>query len=108
MTANNFSKTLVNSSDSLTITDLQKHVEEFSREKGFENTSLEQRTMYLISEVGELSKSLLKEDKTDIGLEMFDVVWNLVDLANKLNIDLDQSFKAKMEINKDRVWEKKE
>ncbi|PHE64481.1 hypothetical protein COF68_06030 [Bacillus toyonensis] len=64
--------------------------------------------MYLISEVGELSKSLLKEDKTDIGLEMFDVVWNLVDLANKLNIDLDQSFKAKMEINKDRVWEKKE
>ena len=31
---------------------------------------------------------------------MFDVIWNVCDLANKLNIDLEKAFKRKMKINK--------
>ncbi|PGF05137.1 MazG nucleotide pyrophosphohydrolase domain-containing protein [Bacillus toyonensis] len=88
----------------LTIKDFQKHVEDFCKEKGFENTSIEMRTMYLMSEVGELVDSILKGDKTEIGLEMFDVVWNVFDLANKLDINVNEAFQNKMDINKDRVW----
>lgn len=90
----------------LKVKDLQKYVSDFSKEKGFENTTVEERTMYLISEVGELSKSILKGNKIDIGLEMFDVVWNVLDIANKLGIDANEAFHKKMEINKDRVWSK--
>ncbi|EJQ94913.1 hypothetical protein II1_02454 [Bacillus cereus MC118] len=35
---------------------------------------------------------------------MFDLIWNVCDLANKLEIDLDEAFQEKMEINRDRVW----
>ncbi|MEC2463720.1 MazG nucleotide pyrophosphohydrolase domain-containing protein [Bacillus cereus] len=92
----------------MTIKDFQKHAKGFSVEKGFENTSIEKRTMFLMSEVGELVDSILKGDKTEIGLEMFDVVWNVFDLANKLDIDVNESFLQKMNINKDRVWSKEE
>ena len=31
---------------------------------------------------------------------MFDVIWNICDLANKLEIDLEKAFEEKMMINK--------
>ncbi|HDR3403502.1 TPA: pyrophosphatase, partial [Bacillus anthracis] len=40
----------------------------------------------------------------EIGLEMFDVIWNVCDLANKLEIDLEKAFEEKMRINKKREW----
>lgn len=42
--------------------------------------------------------------KREIGLEMFDVIWNVCDLVNKLNIDLEKVFKEKMKINKKCEW----
>jgi len=90
----------------------QQYVREYSKEKGFEASSIEQRTLYLMTEVGELSKEVLEvsfdpaaEKKENLGFEMYDVVWNIFDLANKLGIDLDQAFKKKMEINEKRTWE---
>ncbi|MCM3040230.1 pyrophosphatase [Paenibacillus motobuensis] len=90
----------------------QQYVREYSKEKGFETSSIEQRMLYLMTEVGELSKEVLEvsfdpeaEKKENLGFEMYDVVWNIFDLANKLGIDLDQAFKKKMEINEKRTWE---
>lgn len=67
--------------------------------------------LYLMTEVGELSKEVLsvsyhpgRERSENLGHEMFDVVWNLMDLANKLGIDLNQAFEAKMAINDKRSW----
>ena len=62
-----------------------------------------------MAELGELAEVILKRDtiqdaKREISLEMFDVIWNICDLANKLNIDLEKAFKEKMKINKKREW----
>ncbi len=95
------------------IRDLQKEVSEFSKLKGFESSSIENRVLYLITEIGEITKEVLKLEKPhydhtkikeEIGLEIYDAVWNLVDLANKLDIDLEDAFQKKMKINKSREW----
>ncbi|MDM5188000.1 MazG-like family protein [Bacillus sp. DX4.1] len=42
------------------ISELQKEVREFSKNKGFENSSIEERTLYLVTEIGEVAKEVLK------------------------------------------------
>lgn len=91
--------------------EFQQYVREFSEIKGFDRSTIEQRMLYLMTEVGELSKEVLSvsfhpdaEKQENLGYEMYDVVWNIFDLANKLNIDLDQAFKQKKEINDKRIW----
>lgn len=91
--------------------EFQQYVSEYSKIKGFDTSTIEQRTLYLMTEVGELAKEVLSvsfhpdaEKKENLGFEMYDVVWNIFDLANKLGIDLDQAFKQKMEINDKRTW----
>lgn len=99
----------------MNLIEFQQYVAEFSDKKGFNRNTVETRMLYLMTEIGELSKEILKvsfhpispeikEIKTNIGHEMFDVVWNVFDLATKLDIDLNEAFKQKMEINKHREW----
>lgn len=92
--------------------EFQQYVKRFSESKGFDTSSIEQRMLYLMTEVGELSKEVLSvsfnpdaERKENLGFEMYDVVWNIFDLANKLDIDLEQAFRRKLEINEDRTWD---
>jgi len=94
---------------SMNIVEFHRYVSNFSKEKGFQDTTIEERTIYTMAELGELAEVILKRDtiqdaKREIGLEMFDVIWNVCDLANKLNIDLEKAFKEKMKINKKREW----
>ncbi|PFZ02487.1 pyrophosphatase [Bacillus pseudomycoides] len=90
------------------LSEIQQYVANFSKEKGFADTTIEKRTMYLMAELGELTEAVLRRNddniKREIGLEMFDVIWNVCDLANKLEIDLEEAFQEKMEINRDRKW----
>ena len=74
-----------------------------------------QRFRYLISEVGELSRELLRLEwegeeldnvKRNIAHEMYDIVWNLCDLANQLDIDLEPHFEDKKQHNSARSWTK--
>lgn len=92
--------------------EFQQYVKSFSESKGFDTSTIEQRMLYLMTEVGELSKEVLSisfnpdaERKENLGFEMYDVVWNIFDLANKLDIDLEQAFRRKLEINEDRTWD---
>ena len=39
-----------------------------------------------------------------IGHEMFDVIWNICDLANLLEIDLEESSREKRDLNNQRVF----
>lgn len=98
------------------IADLQHEVKQFSEKHGFDRSSLEQRAMFLTTEVGELVRELLavsyhpeatnmEEIKRNIGYEMYDVVWNICELANKLGIDLEQAFQEKSHINEQRTWD---
>ncbi|HFK1722173.1 MazG nucleotide pyrophosphohydrolase domain-containing protein [Bacillus thuringiensis] len=93
----------------MNIVEFQRYVSNFSKEKGFQDTTIEERIMYAMTELGELAEVILKRDKMqdakkEIGLEIFDVIWNVCDLANKLNIDLEKAFEEKMRINKNREW----
>ena len=92
--------------------EFQQYVSEYSKIKGFDKSTIEQRMLYLMTEVGELAKEVLSvsfhpdmKTKENLGHEMYDVVWNVFDLANKLNIDLEKAFITKMEINDKRSWE---
>lgn len=80
--------------------------------------SPEQRIMYLLSELGEVVDEVLDLQNSDpntdevtivaikerIGLEIYDVIWNAVDLANMLDIDLQAAFDKKIAINNERNW----
>ncbi|AIQ19747.1 MazG-like family protein [Paenibacillus sp. FSL L8-0470] len=92
--------------------EFQQYVREFSEVKGFDRSTIEQRMLYLMTEVGELSQEVLSvsfhpdaEKKENLGYEMYDVVWNIFDLANKLDINLEDAFNRKKEINDNRNWE---
>ncbi len=97
----------------INIAELQKEVGQFSKEKGFDKNSVEARALFLMTEVGEVAKEVLslswEEDKEVVkerlGLELYDVVWNVCELANKLDIDLEKAFVQKSEINRSRTWE---
>jgi len=97
------------------LSEMQHDVKIFSEEKGFSKSSIEQRTLFLVTEIGEVVRELLHvsyhpdaenihEVKQRIGLEMYDVIWNLCDLANKLDIDLEEASQRKIDINKTRTW----
>lgn len=105
----------------LTIAELQRQVRQLKEAKGFDIT-LEQRLAYLTSEMGEVAREVLrlsrdgnedvgKMDAADVGavveslgMEIYDVIWNLLDLADMAGVDLEAAFAKKATLNKDREW----
>lgn len=97
----------------MTIRDIQNDAQALCDKHAFPDRSPAQRFRYLITEVGELSRELVRlehhsddhaEAKRNIGLEIYDIVWNLCDLANQLDIDLETAFAEKSRDNETRVW----
>jgi NTP pyrophosphatase (non-canonical NTP hydrolase) len=95
------------------IKDLQEHAKELAQV--LPEITVEQRVLFLLTEVGEVAREVLQLSrsvdqantdaiKADLGMEMYDVIWNICDLANMLSIDLETSFAAKIDINKTRKW----
>ena len=93
---------------------LQEHAKELAQI--LPEITVEQRMLFLLTEVGEVAREVLRLSrsadqanadaiKADLGMEMYDVIWNICDLANLLGIDLEQAFAAKIEINKTRKWD---
>jgi NTP pyrophosphatase (non-canonical NTP hydrolase) len=105
----------------VTIEELQRQVRQLKEAKGFDIT-MEQRLAYLMSEVGEVAREVLKlsrygdggagkmsaaevEDMVeDLGMEIYDVMWNLCDLADMAGVDLEGAFARKARLNEDREW----
>ena len=97
----------------MTISEIQDHVKELCKRNDWNEKDVDQRFKYLMTEIGELSDELIKlkwkdqnKDilKRKIGHEIFDVIWNLCDLANLLEIDMEKCGREKMELNNKRVW----
>ena len=97
----------------MTIRDIQNDAQALCDKHAFPDRSPAQRFRYLITEVGELSRELVRLEhpnddhakaKHNIGLEIYDIVWNLCDLANQLEIDLEPAFIEKAKESKTRVW----
>ena len=99
----------------MTIKDIQEQSHEVA--DLFPETTIEQRVMFLMTEVGEVAHEALhlsgsygqvdtEAARHRLGLEMYDVVWNLCDLANMLGIDLEEAFARKITLNKFRTWQR--
>jgi len=82
-------------------------------ERGFDKETVPEVFTLLVEEVGELAKAIRKSngqkiDKArtqhEVGDELADVFWLLVDLSNRLDIDLAKAFAAKEKINENRQW----
>ena len=46
----------------MNIVEFQRYVLNFSKEKGFQDTTIEERTMYAMAELGELVEVILKHN----------------------------------------------
>ena len=105
----------------MTIEELQQQVRQLKGAKGFD-VGLEQRFGYLMSEVGEVATEVLKLSRDgnkdvgkmsaaeietvreNLGMEIYDVMWNLCDLADMAGVDLEEAFAKKAGLNEGRVW----
>lgn len=93
---------------------LQHYVAELERERGFTSSTVQQQCLFLGEEVGELFKAIRKQQnlkidqKSVVGSvdeELADILIYLCSIANRLDIDLEQAFRDKEEINKQRTWQ---
>ncbi len=92
---------------------IQKYVQELENERGFSDQSARDKCLLLGEEVGELFKAIRKSiglkidtssDFGHIGHELADILIYLCAIANRFDIDLEQSFREKEEINERRNW----
>ncbi len=106
----------------LTIAELRRQVRRLKSVKGFDIT-LEQRLAYLTTEVGEVAREVLRLSRDgnedvggmepaqreavveDLGMEIYDALWNLLDLAEMAGVeDLEGAFARKAALNEGREW----
>jgi NTP pyrophosphatase (non-canonical NTP hydrolase) len=94
------------------LADYQKLISELIVERGYDKETVAEVFTLLIEEVGELAKAIRKyngqkvhvDSQThNVAEELADVFWLLLDLSNRLDIDLEQAFRAKEIKNKTRT-----
>lgn len=97
----------------LTLGDYQSLIKQLIVERGFDEETVPEVFMLLTEEVGEFAKAVrkisgVKVDKqsrvNDMAEEAADVFWLLIDLCNRLGIDLEEAFRSKEAKNQKRVW----
>jgi NTP pyrophosphatase (non-canonical NTP hydrolase) len=97
----------------ISLPEYQKLIEQLVMERGFDKETVSEVFTLLVEEVGELAKAIRKANgqKVDknsqvhmIEEEAADVLWLLLDLCNRLNIDLAQAFNDKEVKNSNRKW----
>jgi|SRR3989344_387594 len=96
-----------------TIPQYQALIKRLIVDRGFDKETVPEVFTLLVEEVGELAKAIRKTngqkiDKTrrqkDVEEELADVFWLLIDLCNRLDVDLAHAFANKEKINANRQW----
>ena len=87
----------------MTISEIQKKVYQNKVDKGFNITDVPKEFCLLYGEVSEAYEAYRKK-KDGLAYELADVAIYLLGLSEMLNVDLEQSIKEKMEINKNRKY----
>ena len=78
------------------------------KRRGFYPKDDKEVLLRLGEEIGEVMEAVREnQSKTDLSLEMADVLWNLLRLAELKEIDLEQAFLEKWERNEKRPLPKK-
>jgi len=96
-----------------TLADFQKYVIELEEERGFSSQNVLDKCLLLGEEIGELFKAVRKSRKltidinsdfTSVSEELADILIYICAIANRLDIDLEQAFRQKEDINMKREW----
>lgn len=96
-----------------TFMDYQEYVKALEIQRGFASQSALEKCLLLGEEMGELFKAIRKTKKlkTDINSEIgtineeiADMLIYICSIANRFEIDIEQAFRKKEEINKNRIW----
>lgn len=96
-----------------TLSDYQNLVRQLVKQRGFDEETVPEVFMLLTEEIGEFAKAVRKTGAVKVATdsrvheieeEAADVFWLLVDLCNRLDIDLEQAFRAKEAKNQKRTW----
>ena len=86
------------------LADFQKLIKQLVVERGYNEETVPEVLMLLTEEVGELAKAIRKlngqvthqDSKVhQAGEELADCLWLLIDIANRLDIDLERAFRDK-------------
>jgi NTP pyrophosphatase (non-canonical NTP hydrolase) len=97
----------------MTIPEYQALIRKLVVERGFDKETVPEVFTLLVEEVGELAKAIRKNngqkvDKNsthhDVEEELGDVLWLVLDLSNRLGIDLEKAFNDKEVKNQSRSW----
>ncbi len=97
--------------DNPTLADYQALVSKLIIERGYDKETVPEVLMLLMEEVGELAKAIRKingqvthQDSKihNVEDELADCLWLLVDISNRLDIDLEKAFRAKEAKNRTR------
>jgi NTP pyrophosphatase (non-canonical NTP hydrolase) len=113
-----FGKMMIMNDDSdqtnLQIGEYQDLIKRLVVERGFDKETVPEVFTLLVEEIGELAKAIRKRNgqkvdttrrQHDVEEEVADVFWLLLDLCNRLEIDLGTAFALKEKINASRQWE---
>ena len=95
------------------LSNFQDYVAQLEIERGFINQSARDKCLLLGEEMGELFKAVRKAEGmnmdmnskiADIGDELADILIYICSIANRFDIDLENAFRTKEEVNKKREW----
>lgn len=98
---------------SCALDELQRYVQEMEEERGFTDRGVVQQCLLLGEEVGELFKAVRKHEKMRTGTtsitgtvdeELADVLIYICAIANRLDVNLEDAFRRKEELNETRAW----
>jgi len=105
MIKNNNIKKIIRSRKMIELDDIQKQIMDNKKAKGFNTTNIQQEFCLLYGEVGEAFDAYFKK-KEGLGLELADVAIYLMAISEMLGISLEKEVLKKIEINKNRVYER--
>ena len=104
-----------------TLSEWQSYVQRLVKARGWDRATDLETFLLFMEEVGELAKAFRRhrklfeengkpdsssaERKRELGLEMADVLSYLLDLAQRMDIDLEAAAVEKEEINRKRHWD---
>ncbi len=97
-----------------TLAEYQDLIKKLVIERGFDKETVPEVFTLLVEEVGELAKAIRKKNGQKVDLarkqheveeEAADVFWLLIDLCNRLDINLAQAFAEKEAKNATRTWQ---
>jgi NTP pyrophosphatase (non-canonical NTP hydrolase) len=95
-----------------TLKDLQQYMDEVCKERGWTKDTYAEKFLLFSEELAKamrkatgLYQEKAKQKHIELAEEFADVLSYLLDLANYFSVDLEQAFREKEQINRNRIWE---